>query len=158
MSQILKSLVTILDTVDDEIIENALYAWINLTEMEDVFAEEVIAEKFPKKKVLSFAERDDPKIALPALKCISNMCTGNQELVDKILDEDLIKVLTKVLIKSGDKSTLKEVCWALNNIATGPSRNLISLVKLNTHQLLCDFISKPIIDIDVLLVTYYFVS
>ena len=150
MRPLLKYLFSILETNDDEIVADALWAWAYLAEMENYKGEDIL-NKITQKKLIMFIGKEKSAATFPALRIIGDICSGSDLIVDQIVDVYMLKIIGNILISKSHQGILKEICWLVSNLAAGPSRHISMLVDADMFKCLCQFISTSTVDFDVLL-------
>eukprot|EP00826_Nyctotherus_ovalis_P004897 TRINITY_DN11089_c0_g2_i1.p2 TRINITY_DN11089_c0_g2~~TRINITY_DN11089_c0_g2_i1.p2 ORF type:complete len:166 (-),score=36.24 TRINITY_DN11089_c0_g2_i1:479-976(-) len=80
------------------------------------------------KTVVELVANEELEVVAPALRIVGNVCAGDEADVDLVLASDGICALAHIVLMGHHPCLLKEVCWILSNIATGPTRHIEAIL------------------------------
>jgi len=72
------------------------------------------------RKLVDFLLSSNSAIQTPALRCIGNLVTGDDEQTQQVVNTGVLTSLNS-LLSSERKGVRKEACWAISNITAGTS-------------------------------------
>ena len=108
---------------DDELLQDACWALSYLAEAD--YHDIVVGSGAIPGLLQAFNTRKD-KVQVPALRTLSTLLSGDDEVTQAVLEAGLLQALPKAL--SAPKSRMrKEACWAVSNIAAGTEPQMQSL-------------------------------
>ena len=74
--------------------------------------------------VVELVTHKDVEVAGPALKIIGNVCTGDESDVELVLASNGAAALAYIIIQGNHPCLIREACWVLSNVATGPRHHI----------------------------------
>ena len=78
-------------------------------------------------KLINLMKHENVAIAIPCLRTIGNIVTGNDQETQMVIDSNLIPTLAQILTHQ-KKTVRKETCWVLSNITAGTEDQLQTIV------------------------------
>lgn len=136
----LKNLAGILDTKDAEILSDALWAWGNLAESENIPLPELL-EKFPAKNIPFLLCSESQSLVGSTLRFIGNVCSTSDPIITTFMSDDILKCFIKILTIKVNSDIIKECCLIIHNYAIGPSIHAEKLVSLGITDSLCNILT-----------------
>lgn len=139
IKQFLPVLAKAISEKDDEVLTDACWAlsYLSDTTNENINA---IIEFIDLKKIVNLVEsHENDKIKAPAIRIIGNIVTGNDTQTQKMIDCGFLPIFHKLLLsKASKRSTIKEICWAISNVAAGTTQQIQALFDENLFKTIFD--------------------
>ena len=95
-------------------------------------------------RVITFISSEDLTLKVPAIRVIGNVCAISKEQSCVLLDHGALVELNKQLVTAGNEAVKREVCWAISNIAAGPSKFVEFMIKLGVVEKLAEIVKTSI--------------
>jgi importin subunit alpha-6/7 len=78
-------------------------------------------------RVIQLLDHKESNVQAPALRCIGNIVTGNEQQTQRVVDANALVHLA-MLLKSPAHSICKEACWAISNITAGNQTQIQAVI------------------------------
>jgi hypothetical protein len=114
-------------TTDVDILSDSLWALHFLSDMGDSKCITMIIEHGICPKLVEYLDHPNISVQCPALRIIGNICTGDDEQTQYIMNLNILNQL-KNLLHSKNLSIRKETCWVLSNVAAGNTNQVQQLI------------------------------
>ena len=106
-------------------------------------------------KVIKLLEMEEKSIRTPTLMIIGNLTnTENVAYTELLLENELIKYL-EFCMDNNHNSVIRETCWIISNIATGPPHHIDQIIQSELIALLFRVIKYQ--DITVIYIIYIYI-
>jgi importin subunit alpha-1 len=78
-------------------------------------------------RVIQLLDHKENNVQTPALRCIGNFVTGDEQQTQRVVDANALVHLA-MLLKSPAHSICKEACWAISNITAGNQTQIQAVI------------------------------
>lgn len=120
---------------DNELMTNFLWALFYLLAGSDASTITEIIELGMVPVLINFMKPGyDVQIFLPAMRCIGNIASSNNEHTQILLDNGILSVLDNGLTISKKKSINKELCWIISNITAGNQSQVEAVLECGLYE------------------------
>eukprot|EP01084_Bolivina_argentea_P163357 284203_1 len=134
----LKCITILINSVDDEILHDVLWALNYLSESyvdSDSKITEAIVNSCLLKRLIVLLEHSNDRVQNAAIRTIGDILAGPDKYTKKVIDSGFLSKLAK-LIKEGTDKIRREACWALSNITAGSNEQIKAVFEANLFLIL----------------------
>jgi hypothetical protein len=123
------------------IVTDCLWSLIYLTSSNQLFTKFMLCN-VSVNKLLSLMQSPNTSIKKAAMRVIGNVCLGDSEEVDLILDDESAPSIFKALLNDSDPDIIREASWCISNIAADKKNRVDYLINIEIVDRLVSVLGK----------------
>ena len=124
------------DEKDEEVITNIIWVLSIITSINEIEIDIISIIEI----VVAYIESENQNIKVFAIRAIGNICTENEEIVNMVIKEGGLNSIARLINAEKQNLILFELCWAISNIALGPSSHIDMLLGMKIINKLIEII------------------
>jgi len=129
----LQALVIMITSDDDEILQDACWAYSYLSDCEQNFENQqidAIRKSGGMQKLVELLQHPSPHVRHPALRTIGNIVTGDDNQTQYVINMGVLKHLQS-LLNDSRPPIKREACWTISNVTAGSKDQIEAVINGN---------------------------
>ena len=129
----IKALSVMLTSGDEEILQDASWAFSYLSDVESAQQIQAIKASGSLDRLINLLNHESAHVRHPALRTIGNIVTGSDEQTQYVVNLGVLKRLHRLM--TSDKPPIKrEACWTVSNVTAGSKEQIEAVISNNLFQ------------------------
>lgn len=141
VAQLLPIITQLFDYDDTNVKSDACWAAAYLSDSTDERISTII--KFGiVEKMVGFMNSKEICLIAPALRCLGNIVTGDDEQTQAVIDSGALKAITGSIVRGNKNVVTKEAMWLLSNIVAGNQSQIQAVLDANLLPIVLEVLKK----------------
>ncbi len=132
----------LLDSKDEEVLNEALWGLVSLTEIKEAELGSFMGRPLVT-KLLHCASCEKTAVRYPALRVLGALCADTDVVTILVVELGILDVLAKILKGPLPTDTVEEICMTIFNVSATYQRKIIGQMVASLGPFICGVLAKP---------------